>query len=145
MTFNEKHEESVNTGFLKGLKGKVARMFRKDYRLDEESEDFVDAEFLSELEGKVVMIRTANAGVHYGTLVKARESGAEYSVKIVNAVRIYSWTGANSISQLAAEGSKRTDSQLSVEVPSQYLKAVEIIEMTPEAIENLNSIPKWRA
>jgi hypothetical protein len=118
--------------------------FKKEFEMDETSRDFVDAGFLGELKGKVVMIRTANAGVHYGTLVKARESGAEYSVKIINATRIYSWTGANSISQLAAEGSKRTDSQLSVEVPSQYLKAVEIIEMSPEAVENLNAIPKWK-
>lgn len=101
--------------------------------------------FLTDIINKPVMIRTYSAGVHYGILNKAEISdGNTYSVKLINSVRVYTWTGANSLSQLATEGSKKKDSKLSVKVPSIYLKAIEIIEMTPEAVENLNNIKTWR-
>lgn len=100
---------------------------------------------LQELVKKPVMIRTYSAGVHYGTLDKYETDGSEYSVKLTNSTRVYSWTGANSLSQLALEGSKKTDSKLSVKVPSIYLKAIEVIEMTPTAVENLDSIPTWKS
>lgn len=91
-----------------------------------------------------VMIRTYSAGVHYGTLKAIDIDGSEYSVRLENATRVFSWTGANSLSQLATEGSKKTDSELSVQVPVIYLKAIEVILMTDEAVKNLNNIKTWR-
>jgi len=100
---------------------------------------------LTELLGKPVMIRTYSAGVHFGTLAKFETAGSEYSVKLTDANRIYSWSGACSLSQLSLEGSKDQESKISVQVPSIYLKAIEVIEMTEFALENLRAIPTWRS
>lgn len=99
---------------------------------------------LTELIGRPVMIRTYSAGVHFGILNKFENGKSEYEVKLINAIRVYSWTGANSLSQLASEGSKLTTSKLSVQVPSIYLKAIEVIEMTEVAFKNLQKIKTWR-
>jgi hypothetical protein len=104
-------------------------------------EDFFDKDL-----GKFVMIRTYSAGVHFGVLDQvAGFKDGHYAVKLVKATRVYSWTGACSLSQLATEGSKKKDSQLSVEIPSIYLAAIEVIPMTPEAVENLKAIPTWKS
>ena len=97
---------------------------------------------LKELVGKTVLVRTYSAGVHFGILDKYETAGSEYSVKLTDAIRVYSWAGANSLSQLAAEGTKNTSTELSVKVPSIYLKAIEVIEMTDLSVERLNkSLP----
>jgi hypothetical protein len=91
---------------------------------------------------KLVMIRTYSAGVHYGYL-KSRE-GKE--AVLLNSTRVWYWSGAASLSQLATEGtSKPNDCKLSVEVPEIILtEAIEIIPMTDKAITNLNSVKKWK-
>ncbi len=91
---------------------------------------------------KLVMIRTYSAGVHYGYL-KSRE-GKE--VVLLNASRVWYWSGAASLSQLATEGTtKPNDCKFSVEVPEIILtESIEIISMTEKAINNLNSIKKWK-
>jgi len=99
---------------------------------------------LEELKDKYVMIRTYSAGVHFGILDKYEIAGDSYSVKLIKAIRVYQWSGANSLSQLALEGSKLTTSKLSVVVPSIYLKAIEVIEMTDEAVKSLKDIPTWK-
>lgn len=94
--------------------------------------------------GKKVMIRTYSAGVHYGVLDSYEMGGDSYSVKLTNAVRVYSWSGACSLSQLATEGTLNENTNLSVKVPSIFLKAIEIIEMTDLAIKRLNKIKTWK-
>jgi hypothetical protein len=100
---------------------------------------------LSELVGKSVMIRTYSAGVHYGILDTYETNGSEFSVKLTNSTRVYSWSGACSLSQLSLEGSKNKDSRLSVKVPSIYLKAIEVIEMTDSAVKNLDEHAIWKS
>ncbi len=100
---------------------------------------------MKDLLNKPVMIRTYDAGVHYGVLDKVELGNANsYAVKLTGATRVFSWTGANSLSQLATEGSKLSDSKLAVTVPSIHLMAIEIIEMTPDAVSNLSKIKTWR-
>ena len=94
--------------------------------------------------GANVMIRTYSAGVHFGHCSRIQAGGSEYNVKLTNAVRVYSWTGANSLSQLATEGSGRDGSRLSVRVPSILLKAIEVIEMTDSGYDNLMAIKTWK-
>ena len=96
---------------------------------------------MQELLNKHVMIRTETAGVHFGTLASAEYTLAGIVVKLTNATRIWSWTGALSLSELAAQGSTKKDSKFSVEVPSIYLNAIEVIEMTDKGWDNLKSIP----
>ena len=55
--------------------------------------------------GKVVMVRTYSAGVHFGELVE--KVGQEAILK--NARRVWYWAKACSLSQLAMEGSGNID------------------------------------
>ncbi len=89
-----------------------------------------------------VMIRTYSAGVHFGYM-KKRE-GKE--VELVRTKRVYSWSGACSLSQLAIEGSKNpNECKISIEIPSIILtETIEIIPMTQEAKDNLNKIETWK-
>ena len=91
---------------------------------------------------KLVMIRTYSAGIHYGYL-KSRE-GKE--AILLNSTRVWYWSGAASLSQLATDGTtKPNDCKLSVEVPEIILtESIEIIPMTEKAINNLNSVKKWK-
>jgi hypothetical protein len=87
----------------------------------------------------IVMIRTYSAGVHFGELV-SRE-GKEVVLK--NAHRVFYWTNACSLSQLAIQGSqnKNTENKISVAVPEIILtEAIEIIPMTKESFDNLTAI-----
>ena len=89
-----------------------------------------------------VMIRTYSAGVHFGYL-KSR-TGKE--VELVNSKRVYTWSGACSLSQLAIEGSKNpNDCKIAMEIPKLTLpEAIEVIPMTQDAKDNLNNIKVWK-
>jgi len=89
-----------------------------------------------------VMIRTYSAGVHYGYL--KRRDGKE--VELLKSKRVFSWSGACSLSQLAVEGSKcKENCKIAMEVPSIILtEAIEVIPMSSDALENLNSIETWK-
>lgn len=87
----------------------------------------------------IVMIRTYSAGVHFGELV-SRE-GKEVVLK--NAHRVFYWTNACSLSQLAIQGSqnKNTENKISMAVPEIILtEAIEIIPMTKESFDNLTAV-----
>ena len=58
----------------------------------------------------IVLVRTYSAGVHFGTL--ASRDGRE--VVLTNARRLYQWSGACSLSQVATEGVKLSGSKISV-------------------------------
>lgn len=88
---------------------------------------------------KIVMIRTYSAGVHFGELVSRK--GKEVVLK--NAHRVFYWTNACSLSQLAMQGSqnKNTENKISMAVPEIILtEAIEIIPMTKESFDNLTAI-----
>lgn len=87
----------------------------------------------------IVMVRTYSAGVHFGELV-SRE-GKEVVLK--NAHRVFYWTNACSLSQLAIQGSqnKNTENKISMAVPEIFLtEAIEIIPMTKESFDNLTAV-----
>jgi len=87
----------------------------------------------------LVMIRTYSAGVHFGEL--ASRKGKEVVLK--NAHRVFYWTNACSLSQLAMQGSqnKNTENKISMAVPEIILtEAIEIIPMTKESFDNLTAI-----
>ena len=91
---------------------------------------------------KKCIIRTYSAGVHYGT-IKSRD-GKE--VILENAIRIWYWSGANSLSQMAVEGVKNPEScKFSMPVAEILLtEAIEIIPCTEKAIENIESVKPWK-
>lgn len=87
----------------------------------------------------IVMVRTYTAGVHFGELVS--RNGKEIELK--NAYRVFYWSNACSLSQLAIEGTgeKNKDNKIAMAVPNIILtEAIEIIPMTEMAYKNLTEV-----
>lgn len=94
--------------------------------------------------GKPVLVRTYSSGVHYGTLTDVDAKADEgYDVELTNVRRIYQWTGAFSLNELAAKGVSKEGSKFSMPIPVNYMTATEIILMTPEGFDNLNSVKTY--
>lgn len=91
---------------------------------------------------KNVIIRGDRSGVFFGTLVE--KNGRE--VKLTNCRRLWFWSGAASLSQLAMEGVKNPkDCKFTVTVPEiVILDAIEIIACTEKAIEVIKSTYEWK-
>lgn len=88
-----------------------------------------------------VIVRTFSAGVFAGYL--ASRNGKE--VVVQDARRIWYWTGAASLSQLAMEGTKSPDTcKFPVAVSEVTLtEAIEILPCTEEAKESIESVKIW--
>lgn len=80
--------------------------------------------------GDFVLIRTYSAGVHFGTLFE--KDGKE--VTLINARRLWSWTGALSLSEIANKGLDLKNSKISVAVEAITLtEATEIIKVSEKS------------
>lgn len=98
---------------------------------------------------KFYIIRTHSAGVWFGN-IKTNGSvfkGAEFV--IINARRLWYWSGAASLSQLAVEGTKRpNDCKFTITISDEdgvYLpQVIEILPCTDEAVENIKSVKIWK-
>ena len=90
---------------------------------------------LHQMLGKVCIVRTASAGVWFGTL--AEKAGAE--VILTNARRMWRWWAAESISlsAVALHGVKREKSKIAEAVPSVWLEAIELIPCSVKAEESI--------
>ena len=83
---------------------------------------------------KLVVVRTYSAGVHCGTLL--RQKGQD--VALTNARRIWSWSGALSLHEVASRGI--SGGKVSVQVSDILLtQAIELISATPEAMAKIAS------
>ena len=91
---------------------------------------------------KYVIVRTYSAGVFAGYL-KSR-TGQE--VVLRQARRLWYWSGASSLSQLAMEGVKRPkDCKFPCEVDRvELLQVIEILDVTPQAKESIAMVPVWK-
>lgn len=92
--------------------------------------------------GKDVLVRTYSAGVFVGTL-KSRD-GKE--VVMTDARRIWYWSGAASLSQLASEGTKDPGGCKFPRPVSNVLltEVIEIIPLTEEARRSIDAVPVWQ-
>lgn len=90
---------------------------------------------------RYVIIRTVNAGAFAGILV-SRE-GEE--VKLKNSRRLWEWSGAASLSQLAVNGtSNPSGCKFPVEIPNhEILGVMEIIDCTQKGINSIKAVPVW--
>lgn len=90
---------------------------------------------------KYVMVRTQNAGVFAGYL---KEKNGE-SVTLKNARRMWYWSGACSLSQLAMEGTKKAgECKFPCEVNNiELTQVIEVIDCTQEAKESIASVAVW--
>lgn len=88
------------------------------------------------------IIRTEKAGVFFGE-IKERV-GQE--VVITNCRRLWYWSGAASLSQLATEGVKNTGQcKFTVTVEEMTVMGViEIIPCTSKAIDSINKVKEWK-
>jgi len=78
-------------------------------------------------EDQFVLVRTYSAGVHLGVLAKI--DGTQVLLK--DARRLWSWSGAFTLSAVATEGVNFKKSRLSVAVPEIVLtQAIEIIPVS---------------
>lgn len=94
------------------------------------------------MENKFVIVRTYTAGVFAGNL----ESQNGKEVVLRNARRIWYWSGAASLSQLAMEGTKDpANCKFPCPVDRvQLLEAIEIIDCTDKAQESIMGVPVWQ-
>ena len=88
------------------------------------------------------IVRTYSAGVFAG-YIKERE-GQE--AVVLNARRLWYWSGAASLSQLAMEGVKNpSDCKFAMEVDEVILtNIIEVIKATEEARENIKNVNDWK-
>ena len=92
--------------------------------------------------GKKVIIRGDRSGVEYGTLVSC--CGSE--VTLHNARRIWYWSGAASLSQLAKDGTMDPSScKFTVTVDSStILDPIEIIPCPDKALKSTEDVEVWK-
>ena len=88
------------------------------------------------------IVRTYSAGVFAGNILK--REGME--VTMTNARRIWQWSGAATLSQLALEGTKNpTGCKFPEAVPEVLLtQAIEILKCTKGAEESIKGVPVWK-
>ena len=93
-------------------------------------------------QARYVIARTYSAGVFAGELVSRK--GQE--VVLRNARRIWYWTGAASLSQLAMEGTKTPDTcKFPCPVTRVELtQAIEMLDCTDAARKSIEAVPEWR-
>ena len=93
--------------------------------------------------GKRCIVRTCSAGVFFGTVVS--RDGKEGTLK--DARRLWYWSGAASLSQMAVEGVSRPN-ECKFPVPVAEVTVTEIIEIIPctdAAIKSIEAVPIWKA
>ena len=89
------------------------------------------------------IVRTYSAGVFAGYL---KEQKGKEGV-VLNARRLWAWSGAASLSQLAVDGvSKPNDCKFPCEVSEVRLtEIIEVIPCTEKAFDSIKGVPVWEA
>ena len=97
---------------------------------------------MSNLIGRVCMVRTYSAGVFIGTV--AERDGKE--VTLTNARRIWYWDGAATLSQLATEGTSKPKNCTGPAPVAEVVltEAIEFIPATEAAIASIAAVPEWK-
>lgn len=94
-------------------------------------------------DNKKVIIRSAEAGVFYGEI--AEKDGQ--NVVMANVRRIWYWSGACSISEIALSGATDPEEcKFTVTVESiELFDVIEIIPCTEEAIQSIEGVKVWKS
>jgi hypothetical protein len=89
-----------------------------------------------------VIVRGDRSGIFAGNIVS--RDGKE--VKLENCRRLWYWSGANSISQLAVDGTERpNDCKFTLTVNEiEILDAIEIIPCTEKAEKSIKEVEEWK-
>lgn len=94
---------------------------------------------------KFYIVRTYSAGVWFGNIKELNEN----SVILTNARRLWYWSGAASLSQLAVEGTKNpNDCKFTLTITDEegvYLpQIIEVLPCTSDAVENIKIVKEWK-
>jgi len=94
-------------------------------------------------DGAYVIVRTQSAGVFAGNITSRK--GKEVTLK--DARRLWYWSGAASLSQLAVDGTKKpADCKFPVPVPQiELTEAIEVIQTTKAGEESIKAVKIWVA
>lgn len=95
------------------------------------------------LKNKKVIVRAEGSGVFFGTLIDKNES----EVQLANARKLYYWSGANTVEDLAVAGVKNPSS-CKFTVPVEEItinKYLQIIPCTQASITNIENVFVWKA
>ncbi len=94
-----------------------------------------------------VIARSYGAGVFAGTLVSRKAEANGINVVLTNARRLWYWSGAASLSQLAVDGvSKPNQCKFPAEVPEVDLaNVIEILQVSEKARHSIAAVPVWVA
>jgi len=89
------------------------------------------------------IVRTYSAGVFAGEI----ESRNGREVVMRNARRLWYWSGAASLSELAMKGvANPKECKFPIAVDRvELLEVVEILDTTPEARKSIEGVPEWTA
>lgn len=90
-----------------------------------------------------VIVRTYSAGVFAGTL----ESRVGKEAILSDARRLWYWSGAASLSQLAVSGTSHPkECRFPTPVPRVTLtEVIEVLDVTPEARASITAVPVWQS
>lgn len=92
------------------------------------------------------IIRTDRAGVFYGTVTNKAATPAGLIVTIKDCIRLWYWSGACSLSQLAVDGTKNPNS-CKFAVPLESIEVagvIEIIPCTEKACDSIEAVASWK-
>lgn len=103
-------------------------------------------EAIKKLVGKKVIIRSYGAGVFFGTLNEVEKTENKWTVELLNCRRLWSWSGACSITQLAVDGTKLpNECKFTIREDSIVVSSViEIHECTEKAIVSIEGVKEWK-
>lgn len=92
------------------------------------------------------VIRSYGAGVFCGYVKEKLAEANGVNVELVNSRRIYYWSGACSLSQLAVDGLKDIgNSKIAMVVPVQTVaNVIEIIPMSKQAAKQIQGAEVWK-
>lgn len=98
------------------------------------------------LDEDVVLVRTQSAGVFFGRQTSGQEKLEKGIIDLSNARRVWFWSGAASLSQLAVDGTKKPkECKFPIAVPKITLLGVlEVIPVTKDALASLNAVAVWK-
>jgi len=112
---------------------------------------YVRADSLKEMASTVgglerCIIRSYGAGVFLGYVKERKTEANGINVILVNAKRIYYWSGACSLTQLAIDGTKDPNNCKITEAVAieEIANVIEIIPVTSNAAKSLDKVEIWK-
>jgi hypothetical protein len=93
---------------------------------------------------KYAIVRCQGAGVFLAQVVSRSKDGMQ--AKLKDSRRLWYWSGAASLSQLAVEGTKKPgECKFPIAMPEQEVTGVlEIIPVTDAAKASIDAVPVWK-